>query len=1201
MRTHDNTVVLGTRDLTIDDVARVAKKGHRVKISRDQRLHDRVRASQEYVMRLVNAGERIYGVTTGFGGMSNTPISSNNARNLQSTLLWFLKAGAGEPLPVADVRASMLLRANSLLCGVSGVRMELISRLEAFLNGGVAPRIRELGSIGASGDLVPLAAIAGSIVGLDDSFRVDVDGTEMGAVQALLLLGLEPDTLEPKEGLALVNGTSVMTGIAMNCVYDTRILLSLALGAHALMYQSMRGNAHVMHPFIHRHKPHPGQVWVARNMFKLLKGSRWTQGEVRGGFTRNDGDLAQDRYSLRCLPQYMGPLVDGLAVIARQVETEANSATDNPLFDGEAEAYFEGGNFLGQYIGIGMDQLRSYLGLMAKHLDAQIAMLVAPEFNNGLPASLVGNAANPVNMGLKGLQLTGNSIVPQLLHLGTPLADRYLTHAEQYNQNINSLGFGSANLARRSVSLSHQYMAVALMFGVQAADLRAYREEGHYDGRVGLSPATVPLYEAVYEVCRTGPGEQRAFVDNDPDQSLETYIANIAADIAADGRTAAAVQDTLQALKDPSPALSLRQQEDVTMNVAQNIIRGRRLFPEKVAIIFEDRQYTYAELDQWSNRVAGGLAKRGVGRGDRVALFVPNIPEFAAAYLGIEKLGAVAVSLNTTLRTEETTFILEDSDSVALFTTETLRANIDSGALHLLEHVIIVEGAAGDPDVALSELIADASPDFVAAVMDSDDPSAILYTSGTTGKPKGACLSHGNVISNMYSFNHNCGMRPDDRLLLFLPLFHCFGQNAILNSSLNACATIILHRSFHPDTIARSIVDDKVTMYFGVPTTFMPIYNVVSPTKMSSVRYHFSAAAALPREIARKWQEKYQHPIYEGYGLTETSPFASYNHRLWHKLGSIGAPIENVEMRVVDLETGAEVPTGEPGEIVIRGPNVMLGYWNRPEATAEAIRNGWFHTGDIGRVDENGYFYIVDRLKDMVNVGGLKIYPVEVENTIYQHPAVEEVAVYGIPDKLMGEQVCVNIVCKAGHETTDTEIITFCRQQLADYKIPGRVNFVESLPKSPTGKILKRVLRDEHVGPAETEARSVSLDEIDAWIRSWLAENLEMNADAIDADTSFFDCGITSILGLQLSQQLGAWLGRPLEDVLVWSYSTVGLLVEYIGDLVRDDVPSPDPGGGMHEAATDELDGMADDEVARALAEELGDDERTQGDRPQRL
>jgi phenylalanine ammonia-lyase len=1183
----DDTVILRGRDLTIDEVARVARGGARVRITSDARVEERVRRSQEYVTRLVIAGEKMYGVTTGFGGKSNTEVSPENASELQEGLLWFLKSGAGARLPIADVRASMLLRANSLLCGVSGIRMDLIRRFETFLNNGLTPHVRELGSIGASGDLVPLAAIAGAIAGLDNSFKVDVKGKEMGAIDALRSLGLEPERLEPKEGLALVNGTSVMTGIAMNAIADSRVVFALAMGAHALMFQALRGNTHALHPFIHHHKPHPGQVWVARNMFKLLKGSKWTFGEKRGGFQHSAGSLAQDRYSLRCIPQYMGPIVDGLAVIARQVEVEANSATDNPLFDGEGEAYYEGGNFLGQYIGIGMDQLRQYLALSAKHLDTQIAMLVAPEFNNGLPSSLAGNEARSVNMGLKGLQLTGNSIVPELLHLGTPMSDRYLTHAEQFNQNINSLGFGSANLARRAVAFSQQYTAVALLFGVQAADLRAFREEGHYDGRAGLSPATLPLYEAVCNVCRVKPGKERAFVHDDRDQSLESYIEDLAADIAAGGVVPNAVQDTLQALTEPGIALSSRQEDQADMNVAQNIIRGRKLFPRKVALTFENRQYTYTDLDEWSSRVAEGLAESGVGRGDRVALFLPNIPEFAAAYLGIQKLGAVAVSLNSTLRTEETRFILNDSGAVALFTTEALRGHIDQPSLPNLKRIIIVEGNAAGTDVALDELTANTSGELTPAIMDRDDPSAILYTSGTTGEPKGACLSHGNVISNMYAFNYNCGMRPDDKLLLFLPLFHCFGQNAILNSAFNACASVVLHRTFHPATIVRSLVDDQVTMFFGVPATFIPLYNLASTTDTASVRYYFSAAATLPREIARKWEEKYHRPINEGYGLTETSPFASYNHRLWYKLGSIGAPIENVEMRIVEPESGAQVPTGDPGEIVIRGPNVMLGYWNRPDATAKAIRNGWFHTGDIGRVDEDGYFYIVDRLKDMVNVGGLKVYPVEVENTIYLHPAVEEVAVYGIPDKVLGERVCANVVCKKGHTTTEAEIIAFCRQQLADYKIPNAILFVEAIPKSPTGKILKRVLRDEgrHAFPAPP-SRSLGPIEIEMWVREWITDNLEVDGATIAGDRSFFEYGMTSLTGLKLSAQLGEWLGRPMEDVLVWNHGTLDALVRYASE--------PDKTNAT--AKKDDIDDLGDDEVARLLAAELANSDSSEPD-----
>lgn len=539
-------ICLSGQDLTIDDVARVSRKGVSVSISSDQQIHDRVRASHEYVMRLVDAGERVYGVTTGFGGLSNMAVSAASAEDLQENLLWFLRSGAGSRLHDSDVRAGMMIRANSLLCGISGVRMDLIRRFEVFLNAGATPHVRELGSIGASGDLVPLAAIAGAIIGLDDSFRVDLNGEELGAQEVLSLLDLKPQRLCPKEGLALVNGSSLMTGVAMNCLYDIRLLFALSMATHALMFQSLRGNVNALHPFIHRHKPHPGQTWVARNMSSLLKGSKWIYGEPGSHLKAQAGGLAQDRYSLRCLPQYMGPLFDGLASVISQVETEANSATDNPLFDGESEAYYEGGNFLGQYVALAMDQMRHYIGLMSKHLDAQISILVAPEFSNGLPASLVGNPERRVNMGLKGLQLTGNSIVPQLLHLGTPLIDRFQTHAEQFNQNINSLGFGSANLTRQSVSLFQQYIAIALLFGVQSADLRAYQEEGHYDGRTGLSPSTASLYEAVFDLCEVKCGSKRAFVHDDCDQSLENYISLIASDVASDGKICQAVSPIVE-------------------------------------------------------------------------------------------------------------------------------------------------------------------------------------------------------------------------------------------------------------------------------------------------------------------------------------------------------------------------------------------------------------------------------------------------------------------------------------------------------------------------------------------------------------------------------------------------------------------------------------------------------------------------------
>lgn len=543
-----DTVNVCGEHLTIEQVVQVARHGARVQLSQDEEVLRRVSASYEYIANAVATGQRIYGVTTGFGGMAHVEITGEDTRALQHNLLWFLKAGAGKKMPIADIRAAMLLRANSLLRGASGVRLELIKRLATFLNAGVTPHVYEFGSIGASGDLVPLASITGALIGLDASFLVDFNGEEMDCLTALERLGLPRLHLQPKEGLALVNGTAVMTGIAANCIHDLRILLALVMGAHALAIQALSGRTQSFAPFIHTQKPHPGQMWAAATMSNLLAGSRLVWEQVSQEQSESSNRLFQDRYSLRCLPQYLGPIIDGMAHIAHQIETEINSATDNPLIDPGTQQTYHGGNFLGQYVGVAMDQLRYYVGLLAKHLDAQIALLVAPEFNNGLPPSLIGNTTRKVNMGLKGLQLAGNSIMPILTFFGNSLVDRFPTHAEQFNQNISSQGLGSARLARQAVDIFQQYMAIALMFGVQAVDLRTYAVAGHYDARAYLSPASARLYEAVRAVVGRPPAAQRPYIWNDDEQPLDVHIARLAADIAAAGRTAHAVTDIVRSL-----------------------------------------------------------------------------------------------------------------------------------------------------------------------------------------------------------------------------------------------------------------------------------------------------------------------------------------------------------------------------------------------------------------------------------------------------------------------------------------------------------------------------------------------------------------------------------------------------------------------------------------------------------------------------
>jgi phenylalanine ammonia-lyase len=542
------SVLLQGEGLSLNDIVRVAREGICVRLP-DEAALQKVVASRAFIENAVEAGHAIYGVTTLFGGMANLAVPKQLAAALQNNLPLSHKTGTGPFLSREDVRAAMLLRANALLRGASGVRLELIRRLVLFLNQNVTPKVHCHGSIGASGDLVPLAYIAGSICGLSSSFRVDYDGEITDALTALEGMGLPRLRLEAKEALALMNGTSVMTGVAATCTADAMQMLATSISVHALFAQALRASAESFYPFIHEHKPHPGQKWVAAQMLALLEGSTLSRDGAGNQRDRVPGELIQDRYSLRCLPQYLGPVVDGMVTIRGQVEIEANSATDNPLIDADEGIAYHCGNFLGQYIGVGMDQLRYHLGMLIKHLDVQIALLVAPEFNNGLPASLVGNPESFINTGLKALQLTANSLMPRISFFGQSIADRFPTHAEQFNQNINSQGLGSAVLARESLDTCHQYMAVALIFAAQAADLRTFQRHGHYDAREALSHGSRPLYEAVKRIVGVVPAPERPYIWDDANQALDEHIAALVQDMQApDGEIAQAVSPTFTSL-----------------------------------------------------------------------------------------------------------------------------------------------------------------------------------------------------------------------------------------------------------------------------------------------------------------------------------------------------------------------------------------------------------------------------------------------------------------------------------------------------------------------------------------------------------------------------------------------------------------------------------------------------------------------------
>jgi long-chain acyl-CoA synthetase len=496
------------------------------------------------------------------------------------------------------------------------------------------------------------------------------------------------------------------------------------------------------------------------------------------------------------------------------------------------------------------------------------------------------------------------------------------------------------------------------------------------------------------------------------------------------------------------------------MNIAQHVERAAARQANHPAILFEGKSVSYRTLDYCASALADSLAKHGVRRGDRVALYLPNIPAFALAYLAGLKVGAIVVSINSIFKWEEVRYIVNDARPKCLFTTAELLRNVPRPECPSIVHTVLCEGAEPD-EVALEDWLAAGDPSFRAAGMRPDDPAVLLYSSGTTGFPKGVTLSHENIVTNIRTAAKCSGYSPRDRLALFLPLFHVFGQNYIMNGGFEAGATLSLFRRFVPEQVLEAVARDRITKFFAVPTIYIGLLGMdLAKYDLTSIDYYFSAAATMPEEISRRWTERFGLRVYEGYGLTECSPFACYNHLTEHRFGSVGTAVEGFTLAIHD-DDGREVPRGEWGEIVIRGPGVMKGYWGKPEDTDRALRNGWLHSGDIGRMDADGYVYIVDRVKDMVNVSGFKVWPAEVEHVLYRHAAVKEVAVYGAPDPLKGEQVRAAVVLKEGRRADAEELARFCRDHLASYKVPARVELVSDLPKSATGKILKRVLRDQ--------------------------------------------------------------------------------------------------------------------------------------------
>jgi long-chain acyl-CoA synthetase len=497
-------------------------------------------------------------------------------------------------------------------------------------------------------------------------------------------------------------------------------------------------------------------------------------------------------------------------------------------------------------------------------------------------------------------------------------------------------------------------------------------------------------------------------------------------------------------------------------NLASILSESAEKHGDRIAVKLDDVELNYTIMNEGAKRVAGLLKAKGLERGDRVGIMLPNVPFFPSVYYGVLRLGCVVVPMNVLLKAREVRFYLEDSGAKLVFAWHGFAEAAEASAAEAGAECVLV-----DPE-KFPQLVIAQDPVEELADTDSGDTAVILYTSGTTGQPKGAELTHANLKRNAEVSSKLVDLSHEDVALGALPLFHSFGQTCTMNAVVATGAMMTQLPRFEPDKALEIIERDRATIFQGVPTMYNAILHSDKRDQFdtSSLRACMSGGSAMPGELMRNFEEAFDTKILEGYGLSETSPVASFNHLdRERKPGSIGTPIEGVEMKLVD-DDGNEAGDGEVGEIVVRGHNVMKGYWQREDATLEAIKDGWFYTGDMGKIDEDGYFFIVDRKKELIIRGGYNVYPREVEEVLYEHPAVQEAAVVGVGDEKLGEEVAAAVVLKKGEHVTESDLRAFVKERVASYKYPRKIWFADELPKGPTGKILKREIEV----PQEVEA-----------------------------------------------------------------------------------------------------------------------------------
>ena len=480
--------------------------------------------------------------------------------------------------------------------------------------------------------------------------------------------------------------------------------------------------------------------------------------------------------------------------------------------------------------------------------------------------------------------------------------------------------------------------------------------------------------------------------------------------------------------------------------------------PDKTAIIFNNEKITYAQLDDRVRAFANFLKAQGVTKGDKVMLDTGNSPEFVYAYFGTVRNAAVIVPVNPMLTPTELVYIAKDSEAEYLLIKEEIMVKMGHTEASLSSHLGLKVFAL---NAALMEKVMTAPRDDFDFITDDRDISTFLYTSGTTGHPKAAMLTHFNLVANAWQNAVALETVTDDIFMCVLPMFHVFAYTAAVIMPLFIGATVVILEAFQPKTVISSLIENNITVFLGVPAMYMIFIeagknNIYFP----KLRLAISGGAPLPLDIYYKAGEIAHLPIIEGYGLTEASPSSAFNPPSGvHKPGSIGLALVEVDA-IIGGENDEELPTGEVGELLLRGPNVMKGYYNKPDETAETLRNGWLHTGDLAKMDEDRYIFIVDRKKDMIIVSGLNVYPREIEEVLYEHPKVRDAAVIGEPDKLRGESATAYIVLKEGESAYHKEILRWLKERLAVYKVPRRIEFVDELPRNSSGKIIKRMLRE---------------------------------------------------------------------------------------------------------------------------------------------